>query len=81
MGLFLFVLSYLSYNRTKVWHNTEAIWTDVIKQYPDRNELAYNSLGGYYFGIGYFDKAFGYYQIAISMNTQDAKVYLSLIHI
>jgi len=78
MGLFLCILSSSSYNRTKVWHNTETMWADVIKQYPDRDELAYNSLGSYYFGKGDFDAAFGYYQTAISMNTQDAKVYSNI---
>ena len=37
-------LSFLAYNRTKVWQNSFTLWDDVIKKYPDV-ALAYNNRG------------------------------------
>jgi Tfp pilus assembly protein PilF len=77
-GLWICVLGFICYNRTKVWQNTETLWNDVIKKYPDRVELAYNSLGSYYCNKGNIDVATGYFQKAIDMHSGDAKVYANM---
>jgi len=78
LGAWICILGVLCYNRTKVWQNTETLWSDVIRKYPDRIELAYNSLGSYYFNNGDVDVALGYYQKAIDMHSGDAKVYANM---
>lgn len=80
-GLYMGVLGFVCFNRTKVWHNTKTIWADVIKKYPGQVELAYNSLGSYYFNAGEMDSAAGYYKKAVSMHTGDSKVYCNLANI
>ncbi len=37
----------LTYQRTKVWNNSETLWTDVLQKYPD-SYRANSALGGYY---------------------------------
>ena len=78
LGVWICGLAFLCYNRTKVWQTTETLWNDVIKKYPGRVELAYNSLGSYYSNTGNIDAAFGYYQKAIDMHSGDAKVYANI---
>jgi len=77
-GLWICILGFICYKRTAVWQNTETLWNDVIKKYPDRIELAYNSLGSYYRDKGNIDVAAGYYQKAIDMHAGDAKVYANM---
>ena len=47
LGTWVLFLSYLCFQRTKVWKTSEALWTDVIAKYP-RVPIAYNDLGSYY---------------------------------
>ncbi len=56
--LILFILwcSYLTFQRTKVWHNTIALWTDVINKFKD-DPLAYNNRAETYFWNGDYDRA------------------------
>ncbi|MBA3649473.1 MAG: tetratricopeptide repeat protein [Chitinophagales bacterium] len=45
--LWLFFLSYAASERTRIWKNSETLWTNVILNYP-RVPIAYNDLGSYY---------------------------------
>lgn len=51
---FLLICFSVSTKRISVWKNSESLWTDVIKNFPD-HPLAYNSLGNHFFenGVSY----------------------------
>lgn len=46
-SLLLAVFSFQSYERTKAWHDSEALWQDVLRAYPG-TALALNNLGRFY---------------------------------
>lgn len=61
------VLGFLTWQRCKVWNNSIALWSDVLKKYP-RADLAYDSLGVAYAKRGEYDKAIANYNKAIELN-------------
>lgn len=73
-GLVLFVFTILTFNRTKVWANSETLFTDVIEKQP-RAVVAWNNRGHYYRQLSddvlpqqrdlYLDKAFADYNQAL----------------
>jgi len=52
-GIFaiLFLLSFLSYRQSHVWHNTETLFRNVTRHYPD-SHIAWNNLGSIAFEHG-----------------------------
>jgi len=68
-------LSYLCYQRTAVWHNSETLLTDAIKKYPYRALLSYKWLGNYYMDKQDTDKALENYGVLAQLNAADAKIY------
>jgi len=72
-------LGYMCEQRTKVWHNPETLWTDVIQktagEYPP---MPYFNLGGYYIDSGKYDKAFVDYAILVKIGSRDPLVYRNL---
>ena len=47
LGIIILTYGYLSFDRTKVWKNSETLWTNVLKTYPD-SRRAYMSRAVYY---------------------------------
>jgi len=78
LSLYMLLFSILCYGRTRVWHNSETLWTNVIKQYPHRIIKAYNNLGNYYFEHSDLDKAYQNYNEAIHLRTKDPQVYCNM---
>jgi len=78
ISLYLVLFSFLCYERTLVWHNSETLWTDVIRQYPHQVIKAYNNLGNYYFANRDLDKAYENYKEAIDLKTADPQVYCNM---
>jgi tetratricopeptide (TPR) repeat protein len=70
--------AFLCYERTLVWHNSETLWSNVIKQYPHRIVKAYNNLGNYYFEQLDLDKAYDNYMEAIQLKTGDPQIYCNM---
>lgn len=68
------ILSYLCYERTYAWHDSETLLTDAIEKYPYRALLSYKWLGNYYFSIGELDKALENYGILTTLHAADKKV-------
>jgi tetratricopeptide (TPR) repeat protein len=68
-------LSYLCYQRTFVWHNSETLLKDAIQKYPYRALLSYKWLGNYYMDLGQMDKALESYNVLTSLNAADARIY------
>ena len=62
------VMAYLCYNRTKVWHDSETLYTDAIEKYPYRALLSYQWLGNYYLDIGQLDKAMENYNVLTTLH-------------
>ncbi|HTA27081.1 MAG TPA: tetratricopeptide repeat protein [Bacteroidia bacterium] len=78
VSVYMLLFAFLCYQRTLVWHNSETLWTDVIKQYPHRIIKAYNNLGNYYFEQRDLDKASDNYKEAINLRTGDPQVYCNM---
>ncbi len=68
-------LSYICYQRTKVWHDSISLLTDAVSKYPFRALLSYKWLGKAYLENGDTDKAVENYGILAQLNAGDAKVY------
>jgi tetratricopeptide (TPR) repeat protein len=62
--VYLVLLMAVTYVRTPVFHDDEALWTDAVRQNPD-NYHAYRFLGGYYFKTGQLNKAMFHTNTAI----------------
>ena len=57
----------VSYARTRVWKNSETLWTDVLKKYPDTSG-AYTNRGHYYRTNHDYQKAIENYNKAIELD-------------
>lgn len=71
---FIGTLSYTTFERCKVWKNTETLWTDVLSKYP-QVDMAYKNRGNFYAERNQFDKALNDFNNCIALNQRDAKVY------
>lgn len=75
---FSLMLSYLCQARTEVWHNSETLWKNVIKQYPSKVSFAYENLGVYYYTHLDYDKAYHNFKEALNLKATDMGLYLDL---
>ncbi|MEI2694139.1 MAG: tetratricopeptide repeat protein [Saprospiraceae bacterium] len=64
LGIYLVVLSFISYNQTKIWKNSETLWTHVLKYYQN-TPLPYNNRANYLRDLKQFDRALEDYNMAI----------------
>lgn len=85
-------LAYLTFNRVKIWTNSETLWTDVINQYPYKItqagnlvtveqvgvEVAHKNRGNYYREHGMLEKAFEDYNILAMAGTKNSLNYSNL---
>ncbi|RIH63212.1 tetratricopeptide repeat protein [Mariniphaga sediminis] len=71
---YLILLSFGTYSRTKVWQNSETLWTDVIEKYPD-TPLPYNNLGHYLRRQNQPERALENYNKAIQLKPDKSKTY------
>jgi hypothetical protein len=79
MVLFSIGIGVQARDRTKVWHNSDTLWTDVIEKYPRRVEVAYKNRGNYWGKEhGNADKAYDNYVVLKHMNSRDTKVYSNM---
>ncbi|MGP8217604.1 MAG: hypothetical protein ACLQQ4_18695 [Bacteroidia bacterium] len=74
-------LSYLCYERTKVWHDTETLFKSAIDEYPDNALLPLKFLGNYYMDIGEYDKALNCYNKILEFKKSDPDLYIREGHI
>lgn len=56
LGVWLFFLGIQSWKQTKLWKNSETLWTQIIETHPDAF-YAYYSRGMYYTSINKYDLA------------------------
>jgi tetratricopeptide (TPR) repeat protein len=77
-GISLFFII-LCYERTKVWHDAESLWTDVLSKYPGSgSQVAYMNLGDFYAEKGDTANAFKNYSILVGMHTRLPTVYQNI---
>ena len=69
LGVYVAILCLLSFDRTKVWQNTEKLWTDVIEKYPNKAPIAHNNRGTYYRSNKKYDAALADFNKAISLKS------------
>lgn len=69
-------LFYMTFDRNKVWKNDEALWTDVIKTYPDdsRVVLALDNRAQYYYGENKMNESLKDYLLLSSYNPKDDNI-------
>ncbi|WP_372949831.1 tetratricopeptide repeat protein [Mariniphaga sp.] len=72
--VYLLLLTGTTYNRMKVWQNSETLWTDVIKKHPN-TPLPYNNLGHYLRRQNQPERALENYNKAISLDPNKAQPY------
>ncbi len=76
------LFSVLCLQRTKVWHDGESLWTDVLSKYPGPgSQIAYMNMGDFYADKGDTANAFKNYNILEGMHTRFPTVYKNLADI
>ena len=69
---------YLCMERTKVWHDSGTLWSDVVAKYPDQIEKAYENLADFYAENGEYDKAYPSYVELVKMKSTAPSIYRNL---
>ncbi len=65
---YVIILSFLSFNRVQVWENSEVLWSDAIRKYPEKVIVPYNSRGDYYAKQKQYEKALKDFNVAIKLS-------------
>lgn len=76
-GIILLIFGWLTHERTKVWANSETLWSDVIRKYPTA-ATAYKNRGNYFGERGNTAAALQDYRILLDRKTTDPEVYNNL---
>lgn len=63
----LATLAFLSYQQSRVWRDTETLFTNVLTLYPESSHVAHNNLGNMYRLQGDVDRSIDEYKKAISI--------------
>ncbi|HRY34000.1 MAG TPA: tetratricopeptide repeat protein [Bacteroidales bacterium] len=72
MAAVTLVFSYMTFERSKLWKNSETIWTDVIRKYPGRIASAYSNRASYYREKEKRAQALQDYSIAVRLDPNNA---------
>ena len=65
-GIYLLYFAFLSYNQTKIWKNSDTLWTHVLKYYKNTS-LPYNNRANYFRDKKLFDQALNDYNRAVEL--------------
>ena len=80
-GMFTMLILYSAlvgmktFMRVGVWHDSSALWTDAIKNYPENNDRAFLSLGIISYEKGLYPEALMYDNQVLQMHFQNPKPY------
>jgi protein O-mannosyl-transferase len=69
---------YQTWTRCGVWKDSETLWTDTIRKFPHRIDVAYNNLGVVLRAQGRFDEAISHYREAIRLRGDNAEAHYNL---
>jgi protein O-mannosyl-transferase len=75
LSFIIFLFLSLTFQRCKIWKNSESLWTDVIKKFPNETAIPYNNRGFFYNSCGQWNKAIYDCTRAIMINPKDVKAY------
>ncbi|GJM31134.1 MAG: O-GlcNAc transferase [Saprospiraceae bacterium] len=75
---FSLLLMVLTFQRNKVWQDSETLWTDVIQKFPERADEGYVNRGSFRGKSGRIDDAIVDLQKAIAVNPTMAKAHESM---
>lgn len=70
-------LSYLSFERCHIWHDSEILWTDAIQKFP-RLEVGYLNRGEFYLKQQDWDKARRDFEMALKVRPRYSRAYSML---
>ena len=74
--VYILILGFLSFNRSKIWFNGISLWSDVISQYP-KLAFAYDNRGNSYVQENRNKEAFDDFSKAIALNDHFASAYVN----
>jgi tetratricopeptide (TPR) repeat protein len=77
LAAWLITLMALTWQQTKVWHDTATLWSHVISRYPN-SALAHFNLGGFYEGEGHYAEALAEYQEVLRLSGNNAYWYVTI---
>jgi tetratricopeptide (TPR) repeat protein len=69
---------YQTWTRCGVWKNSETLWTDAVRRFPNRTVVAYNNLGNALADQGRFEEAISHYREAIRLKGDYAEPHYNL---
>jgi len=72
--IIILTLSYLTYQRNKIWSDDLALWKDVAKKSPNLS-LPFVNVGAAYVELEKYDEALPYYNRAIAISPRFVKIY------
>lgn len=75
-GVYLLLLIGTTFQQTKVWKNSNTLWTQVIEHFP-RTTTAFTNRGHYFRDGGNFAQAIKNYDAALKINPNKAEIYNS----
>ena len=75
--LYFIFLGKTTFDQTRVWENSETLWTQVISKFPQA-EIAYKNRGNYYGNLNLTDKAIADFNTFIQLKQDDPQVYSNL---
>jgi tetratricopeptide (TPR) repeat protein len=71
------IFSVLTYQRNKIWKNSETLWLNVLENYPDA-VIAHNNLGRAYYSQGRLYETIVEYQTVLMLSPGDATIHNNL---
>jgi tetratricopeptide (TPR) repeat protein len=77
VGIAVLLLSSMTHQRNKVWQNSEVLWSDVVKKYPNVSN-AHSNLAHTYYNSGRLDEAIMEYKEAIKLSKHYPKARYNL---
>ncbi len=72
---FCALFSFLTFQRCKVWKDSIALWSDVIRKFPNRFPQAYNNRGNAFYVMGQNELSLLDYNQAIFVNPSYVSAY------
>lgn len=73
-SVIVIVFCYLTYNRTKVWHDNVSLWNNVISN-SGKESVNYKCRGDAYLEAKQYDQAIRDYDYSIQLSNKDYQVY------
>lgn len=78
--IFVLINCILTWKRCGVWKDSESLWTDVIKKYPNAS-IAYSNRGSFYSDLDRLDIALDDFNRALKIDANFADAYLNRSYI